>query len=779
MKKQVPIIHSLERNGSVWATQLLTITVFFFLQSLQVAQGQPELNKLWEKPWEPSQGYWFSHFADFNSDGRTEFSIVINDGNYATTGQISILINQDNTYSLSNTMTIPSYSDCWTFPHWDNQVATHNQYFADADGDGAFDYLISGANSGNCSSNFVRIYWGTPGQVGFSELNYTELSPSSPFCVGAYFVDFNNDNLLDVYIRSAGWSNDMVQNQGGRVFNTVPTTFTGRDIKARFADYNQDGFKDLLYIKNGWADGQWGVRFSAGDGTGNFPSTVSYFDAEQPNEVFPIQLNPLTDNQIDIVFTCANDGTSYNRLYFGKYSNSLSQFEFYTKDLPNLQNPRLITHMDYNQDGHSDLIVQYQVAGSSPVKFNLIALINDGNGLFDVTESVASDLHWTPINCYYNNNKLHVAGWYDDANGGGGLDTLFIFGETHPPVAPPTPVSQSICGAGYATLTATATSQGIITWFDVATGGSPVATGSTFTTPYITETTTYYVAVDSAGIFSHRVAVDAVVLPLPANLSQGTGGYNLTDGLVAYYPFNGNANDESGTGNNGTVIGTVALTTDRNGNAASAYDFPGQPFNYITVPHSLSLSLDTMTLNAWIYTDTDYGYGQVVQKNRDIFPGHYGLYTTSVGGTVSYGVGVGAGVPTPPVVGSWHMVTGVLFGNTARFYVDGMLVADTVAPNVFVYTDNQPLAIGMHYYDGVPDYYTYPYKGKIDDVGIYNRVLSDDEVLCLYQGNCNPLAAYLTSDTLCRGSLAQLNLLNPQAGIGYALQVDSVDVTPL
>ncbi len=221
-----------------------------------------------------------------------------------------------------------------------------------------------------------------------------------------------------------------------------------------------------------------------------------------------------------------------------------------------------------------------------------------------------------------------------------------------PPVAPPTPIGQSICGAGNATLTATATSQGIITWFDVATGGSPVATGNTFATPYITETTTYYVAVDSAGIFSHRVAVDAVVLPLPANLSQGTGGYNLTDGLVAYYPFNGNANDESGTGNNGTIIGNVALTTDRNGNPTSAYSFPGQPFNYITVPHSLSLSLDTMTLNAWIYTDTDYGYGQVVQKNRDIFPGHYGLYTTSVGGTVSYGVGVGTGVPTPPVVGS-------------------------------------------------------------------------------------------------------------------------------
>ena len=45
-----------------------------------------------------------------------------------------------------------------------------------------------------------------------------------------------------------------------------------------------------------------------------------------------------------------------------------------------------------------------------------------------------------------------------------------------------------------------------------------------------------------------------------------------TDGLVAWYPFNGNANDESGNGNNGTVNGAV-ISTDRNGNLNSAYSF--------------------------------------------------------------------------------------------------------------------------------------------------------------------------------------------------------------
>ena len=46
---------------------------------------------------------------------------------------------------------------------------------------------------------------------------------------------------------------------------------------------------------------------------------------------------------------------------------------------------------------------------------------------------------------------------------------------------------------------------------------------------------------------------------------------DLSDGLVAYYPFNGNANDESGNGNHGTVNGAT-LTEDRFDNADGAYD---------------------------------------------------------------------------------------------------------------------------------------------------------------------------------------------------------------
>ena len=49
---------------------------------------------------------------------------------------------------------------------------------------------------------------------------------------------------------------------------------------------------------------------------------------------------------------------------------------------------------------------------------------------------------------------------------------------------------------------------------------------------------------------------------------------NLDSGLVAYYPFNGNANDESGNGNNGTIHGAV-LTSDRFGNEKFSFSFDG------------------------------------------------------------------------------------------------------------------------------------------------------------------------------------------------------------
>ncbi len=76
--------------------------------------------------------------------------------------------------------------------------------------------------------------------------------------------------------------------------------------------------------------------------------------------------------------------------------------------------------------------------------------------------------------------------------------------------------------------------------------------------------------------------------------------YVPANGLVGWWPFNENANDESGNGNNGTVNGAT-LTTDRNGNVNSAYSFDGvDDFNEIDVNSYLQNGL---TISVWIVSN--------------------------------------------------------------------------------------------------------------------------------------------------------------------------------
>jgi len=90
------------------------------------------------------------------------------------------------------------------------------------------------------------------------------------------------------------------------------------------------------------------------------------------------------------------------------------------------------------------------------------------------------------------------------------------------------------------------------------------------------------------------IAVYSRVLTQAERTALYTSGISVpsyvpTNGLVGWWPFNGNANDESGNSNNGTVNGAT-LTTDRSGNANKAYSFNGID-NFINVPNSSSIDI--------------------------------------------------------------------------------------------------------------------------------------------------------------------------------------------
>jgi hypothetical protein len=100
-----------------------------------------------------------------------------------------------------------------------------------------------------------------------------------------------------------------------------------------------------------------------------------------------------------------------------------------------------------------------------------------------------------------------------------------------------------------------------------------------------------------------------------------------TNGLVAYYPFNGNANDESGNGNNGVVDGAI-LTTDRFGNAAKAYSFNGVS-QKITITDAPLLNFSSsFSISYWLKASSwgDYTKGGIISKKANDAANGYVIY---------------------------------------------------------------------------------------------------------------------------------------------------------
>ena len=233
----------------------------------------------------------------------------------------------------------------------------------------------------------------------------------------------------------------------------------------------------------------------------------------------------------------------------------------------------------------------------------------------------------------------------------------------------------------------------------------------------------------------------------------------LIEGLIAYYPFDGNANDYSGNGNHGTIIGNVIPVTDRQGNPNGAYSFPGEAFNYISVPDAEILHLNNFTLSAWVYSDVEnYGSGYLINKGRDIDNGSYRLYVRGVGATTEYGGINDASVEEYPETGKWHMITGTVEGDQARYYLDDVLVEEKTLSHPFSCSGTDPLTFGVHYYTGVPSYWAYTLSGAIDDVRIYDRALAPEEVNILYNYDNGCLAGLFSVNENNKVSFSKGNL---------------------
>ncbi len=247
---------------------------------------------------------------------------------------------------------------------------------------------------------------------------------------------------------------------------------------------------------------------------------------------------------------------------------------------------------------------------------------------------------------------------------------------------------------------------------------------------------------------------------------------------VASYPFNGNANDASGNGNNGILSGESAnpvLTADRFGNPNSAYQFGGYyNKNWIRVPNSSSLKLNNqLSISLWFnqcsFAGMD-GYGGFSTNG-------YHILISKAGDGISANPGFDTGIQTdtknllqlyfgntngygPPRnfdaatkincfdTCEWIHFVVVVNNDKLQMYFNGRKTLDqTINPADFTNANTQDLFIGRMNGGGR---IWYPFNGKIDDVNIYSIALTQAQVTTLMGSYRSPLAVNntITLDSL-------------------------------
>lgn len=242
-------------------------------------------------------------------------------------------------------------------------------------------------------------------------------------------------------------------------------------------------------------------------------------------------------------------------------------------------------------------------------------------------------------------------------------------------------------------------------------------------------------SIDDIRIYNR--ALDSVEIN---SLYQEGGWSSLDQGLAAHYPFNGNANDASGNGNDGTVNGAT-LTADRFGNANSAYSFDGAS-DYIQCVSNIT-NIDTITISGWAKSNSPLG-GHFVHIGED-------------DNSFCNGIGVGKGGTDIMGLNTWNEYNGnnllsllscvsyydsgylldsiswfnfaiIKTNDTISYYVNGTFVGSSPVSNA-----NNPVnKIFLGTSGLLPGAKTF-YNGNLDDIRIYNRAVTESEILSLYQ----------------------------------------------
>jgi len=210
--------------------------------------------------------------------------------------------------------------------------------------------------------------------------------------------------------------------------------------------------------------------------------------------------------------------------------------------------------------------------------------------------------------------------------------------------------------------------------------------------------------------------------------------YLPTDGLVGWWPFNGNADDESINGNQGAVHGARG-TIDRFDNPNKAYSFDGI-YDYITVDilnSSLQLKND-FTISVWTYLNYNPNNETYILSKGDDSSNEFSIVCHK-DNTLSFaeeGKKHKSSIPFN-FYNTWTHITCVVDKGISKIYINGKLMSMTPLNRVIL-PSILPLTFGATFEIGTNTPIRNSYLlGKLDDIAIWNRALTQEEINGLYK----------------------------------------------
>jgi predicted Zn-dependent protease len=323
-----------------------------------------------------------------------------------------------------------------------------------------------------------------------------------------------------------------------------------------------------------------------------------------------------------------------------------------------------------------------------------------------------------------------------------------IWGEALPATAIANLYFQQSLGIPWPVTPGSVLPTGTVTFYDGSTNlGSSTLNSSgtaTFSTAALSgggsphAITAVYSGDSNFGGSTSSVLSQVITNPPPPPLSTYPGA---TNGLVAWYPLAGDANDYSGNGNNGAIMGGSSFTTGVNGAANTALSLNGSS-QYVSLGHPTLYDFgnNDFTFSVWFQTTTtgtpqqlfscdDMSGRQFIFDINDLSAGTVTAYLQNQSAVVGYRTG---NILSP---NTWYHAVLVRQGNAPgalTLYLNGAAVSSFAAfQNDFPFTmgtTTSEVDIGRRTYAGYQQYFS----GSLSDVAVYNRALSASEVATLY-----------------------------------------------